>query len=626
MFKDDNRQLNQLLALLAENIGADRFDTWFHGQVVITLEPNGRGLLVLVPSPFLRDWLSKQFLKTLKQSAHAVFGFEFNVRFIVDAEADYSEVLRESSPAVRTTNATVSHVTVSHDTSARHSSLTRDPIEATPHGTTRIGLAERQRQAAPFSLPDSRPEASPSEELAEPQNDFSQRMNEPGVTAAENLANMVPVVDVVDVTPVKVRPIGLASQETLLKQSSFWPAEQINMEPIAQVQPQILRLREAKAKVVAEKEANAQKGSRKRGKTGRMSGDTNGSTAGKKKAPMSFDSFVIGSANKFAAMSARMVAERLSQANPLLICGPTGTGKTHLLQSIRHGYRAQNRRAKVVYLTAEQFTTSFVEAIRGRGLASFRQKYRTADLLIIDDIHFFESKRATLEEFLYTIDTLTADGQGLILASDRRPSELTGMGAEIISRLSAGLVAEMQLPDFETRVGILRNFAFEKKIVLQEDVLQAIATHVTVGPRQLSGALNRLHVMSMAYETPITRAFVERELHQLDQQQNRPVRLTDIQKAVCEVFGMDASVLKSNKKSRAVSGPRMLAMWLARKYTHAALSEIGTFFGRRSHSTVLSAQKRIETLMSQQQSIEIANQACSMDEAIRRLEYALRTA
>jgi chromosomal replication initiator protein len=336
--------------------------------------------------------------------------------------------------------------------------------------------------------------------------------------------------------------------------------------------------------------------------------------------------FVVGGSNECAFRAAELTARGRQLASPLLLCGPTGVGKTHLLRAVIHEYRRSRAGAVALYLTAEQFTTGFVEALRGGGLPSFRQKCRGAQLLAIDDLQFFPGKRRTLEELLYTLDTLMSDGRQIVLASDRRSSELRALGPELISRLSGGLTCELSPPEFVTRQGIVRRLAVEAGVELTEDVVTLIATRITGGARELRGAIHRLQAMSVAFCGPISPELAERGLVELARQNTRSVRLADVQKVVCDVFGVEPAQLRSVRKGRSLAEPRMLAMWLARKYTRAPWSEIGEYFGRSSHSTVISAHRRVEKLISQQARIGVADQTCDVDDAIRQLETALRTA
>ncbi len=344
------------------------------------------------------------------------------------------------------------------------------------------------------------------------------------------------------------------------------------------------------------------------------------------RAELGLAEFVVGGSNEYAFRAAQLTASGRQQASPLLFYGPTGVGKTHLLRAVVREFRRLNPRWTAVYLTAEQFTTSFIEALRGSGLPSFRQKCRGVNLLLIDDLQFFAGKDRTLEELQYTIDTLTADGRQIVLASDRPLAELRFLGPELTSRLAGGLACEIEPPEFATRLEIARRLSVQFGLVVNDDVLSAVAAQVNAGARELRGALHRLQAMSLAYNEPVTREMAQRTIAEMTRHSARTVKLTDVQKAVCDVFGIEPAQLRSERKGRALSEPRILAMWLARKYTRAAWSDIAQFFGRRSHSTVISAHRRVEKLISSQGQIGMSDRSCSVEEAIRRLEHALRTA
>jgi chromosomal replication initiator protein len=336
--------------------------------------------------------------------------------------------------------------------------------------------------------------------------------------------------------------------------------------------------------------------------------------------------FVVGPSNDGAFRAAELIGRGRHQASPILFWGPTGVGKTHLLRSIVREFRRHHPHAAAAYLSAEQFTTGFVEAIRGGGLPSFRQKCRGARLLVIDDVQFFAGKQRTIEELQHTVDALLADGRQLVLGSDRSLAELRPLGREMTSRLSGGLVCDIEPPEFATRVAILRHLSNEMQLTLGDDVLSAVATQITAGARELRGALHRLQAECHAERLPITRELADRALADMARHCTRAVRLADVQQVVCDMFGVEPAQLRSDRKARSVSEPRILAMWLSRKYTRAAWSEIGEFFGRRSHSTVISAHRRVEKMISSQAQIDVHDQPCGVEEAIRRLEQKLRTA
>lgn len=340
----------------------------------------------------------------------------------------------------------------------------------------------------------------------------------------------------------------------------------------------------------------------------------------------SFANYVVGPGNELATRTAQSVVAQPGQYGPLLLFGPSGVGKTHLCYAMLQQLRQMPTRLHAVRLTAEQFTGEFLSALDSRTLPSFRQKYRSIDILFIDDIQFLVGKRATLDELLHTIDTLHERGRQVVLTCDRSPGELQKITPELVTRISGGLAIPIESPDFATRLGIVRHLAARLNVLLDDDVSRLIATQVAGSARQLAGAINRLVATNMARGTAITVASARTTLADFVQQNTPAVRLADIQKAVCEVFGVEAASLKSSRKTRSIVEPRMLAMWLARKYTRAALGEIGDYFGRRSHSTVVSAQKKIERLVSENAEISVADRPCNVDEAIRQVEAVLRTA
>jgi chromosomal replication initiator protein len=345
----------------------------------------------------------------------------------------------------------------------------------------------------------------------------------------------------------------------------------------------------------------------------------------------SLASFVTGSSNRLAVVSAEMVARSPGQISPLVIHGPTGVGKTHLLEGIWSAVRKTSGGPgrsllggpAVVYLSAEQFTSQFLEALRGSGLPNFRRKYRGVDVLLLDDLQFLVGKRATQVELLHTIDTLLGERQQLVLAADRPPAELTELAPELLARLTSGMVCRIEPPDYTTRLGIVGQLALRNGIELPADVQRFVASRLTTHARELSGAICRLQATSEAMRRKITLALAEDALGEMIHHNQRVVRLGDIQKAVCKVFGLEPATLQSEGKSKRVSHPRMLAMWLARKHTRAALSEIGEFFGRRSHSTVISAEKRVNEWMAAGEPLHLAEQTWGIDEAIRQVERSL---
>jgi chromosomal replication initiator protein len=336
------------------------------------------------------------------------------------------------------------------------------------------------------------------------------------------------------------------------------------------------------------------------------------------------DDFVLGPSNCVAFTAAQRVVQRLGQLSPLFVYGPTGTGKTHLLEGITQAARQVRSVKRAVLMSSEQFTSYFLEALRGSGLPSFRRKYRDVDLLIIDDLQFFSGKRATIVELKHTVDTLLRDRRQLVLAADRPLAEIHGLGPELTARISGGLVCGLEPPEEETRLLLVRRLAQQRRLAVPDDVLQLLASRINGDVRQLGGALNRLQAMSDALGQSVTRSLAENALEDVFRAATRIVRLPDIETAICDVFGIDARSLQSQRKSKALSQPRMLAMWLARKFTRAAFSEIGEYFGRRSHSTVISAQNKVDHWLADGGQVQLGPADCDVREVLRRVEARMQ--
>ena len=334
--------------------------------------------------------------------------------------------------------------------------------------------------------------------------------------------------------------------------------------------------------------------------------------------------FVVGPSNKMALAAVELAASRPGEMSPLVVHGPGGVGKTHLLEGLCERARELRPGSVAVFLAAEQFTTGFLQALHGSGLPGFRRTCRSAELLVIDDLQFFVGKRATLQELQQTIDALQRQGRQVVLGCDREPESLPELGAELLARLRGGMAARIAPPDYDVRRGIVASLCQGRGLAVADEVIHYVASSMTRHARELYGAVNRLEAASTMLGVPVSLGLAEEALADLVRAGGRSVRLADIEKAVCQAFGIDRGGLQSGSRARAVSHGRMLAMYLARKHTHAALSEISSHFGRRSHSTVIAAQKTVAEWLATRARIVLADSAWDVEEAIQRVEDMLR--
>jgi chromosomal replication initiator protein len=333
-----------------------------------------------------------------------------------------------------------------------------------------------------------------------------------------------------------------------------------------------------------------------------------------------FSNLVCGASNQIAFGASQAIVESPGTISPLFVYGPSGSGKTHLLQSIWDEFRDRVKPGRAMYLTAEQFTTHFLEGLQGKGLASFRRRYRDVDVLLIDQIEFFVGKSATTLEFHYTVDSLLRSGKQLVFSAKAPATEIAGLGADLVARLSSGLVCNIAPPDESMRLQIAQQYCSRHQLDISSEIVLMLVRRVQPDARHVQGALNRIRILQQVTGTGLTLRQAEAQLNDLFQCVQRPVGIQDIEKAICKTFGLDKKSLRSNGKIKSISHPRMLAMWLARKYTRAAYSEIGEFFGKRAHTTVISANRRVADWIKSDASITMAYGECRVADAIKRVE------
>ena len=326
-------------------------------------------------------------------------------------------------------------------------------------------------------------------------------------------------------------------------------------------------------------------------------------------AKYTFDLFVIGSSNRFAHAAALAVAEAPAQAyNPLFIYGGTGLGKTHLLQAIGHYVRQHSRRLTARYVTSEAFMNEFIDAVRDRGarIEGFKRRYRNYDVLLVDDIQFIEGKERIQEEFFHTFNSLYEGGAQIVLSSDRPPREIATLEERLRSRFEWGLLTDIQAPDLETRIAILRKRVETEGIAIDDpEVLTFIAGRVSANIRELEGALTRVVAFSSLTDRPLTVELAEDVLRDVyPQGEAAPeVSIPLIQEVISQRFGVTLDELVSPRRSQSVAYPRQVAMYLSRELTDASLPKIGREFGGRDHTTVIHAKDKITRLIREDRSV-----------------------
>jgi chromosomal replication initiator protein len=335
--------------------------------------------------------------------------------------------------------------------------------------------------------------------------------------------------------------------------------------------------------------------------------------------------FVVGSCNRVAHAAALSTVEMPGQgANPLVLHGPVGTGKTHLLEGIYTGLRKQHPECRLHFVTAEDFTNRFVQAMRRGQLSGFRKRFRAVDGLLLDDLDFLAGKRATQEEFLHTLDSLLREGRQVVVTCDAHPRLAGELSPEVIDRLMGGAVWSLAPPDPDTRRTLLEGKAAQLQLTLSKDVLRYLALNLRGNVRELEGAIHSLNHYRQLMNRPVDLAMAREALGELLRHALRVVHLADIDRAVCGAFRLETGALHGKERAWSVSHPRMVAMYLARKLTAAAYSEIGRYFGGRNHSTVVAAEKKIRRCLEEDTPLVVNDQSLSTRAVVEIIERTLQ--
>jgi chromosomal replication initiator protein len=320
-----------------------------------------------------------------------------------------------------------------------------------------------------------------------------------------------------------------------------------------------------------------------------------------------FDNFIVGKSNELAYNAAQAVAEPGPVGfNPLFLHGTTGLGKTHLMHAIGNALLAREPGAKVAYMSAEKFMVEFLAALRAKDTIAFKQRLRSVDLLMIDDVQFIAGKESTQEEFFHTMNEIISAGKRLVITADRSPQNLEGIQERILSRMAWGLVADINPADYELRLNILhaKLAGMSQNVAVPDEVIEFLARRITANVRELEGALNRVVAYAGLVNQPVTLDFTRETLADLLRAHEKKLTIDEIQRKVADYYRLKLTDLLSARRAREVARPRQVAMYLAKKLTPRSLPEIGRRFGGRDHTTVMHAVKRIDELRASDREID----------------------
>lgn len=336
------------------------------------------------------------------------------------------------------------------------------------------------------------------------------------------------------------------------------------------------------------------------------------------------EDFVVGPGNRLACAAAQSIVEAPGHAgHSLVLYGPIGTGKTHLLEGIRSGSHRAHPHWNICYVSSEEFTNRFLHAMKTGQMPAFRKQFRDCDVLLVDDLHFLANKKATQEEFVNTFDALQAEGKQVVVTCDCHPRLAEEYGAELTDRLLGGPVWGIEVADAETRLAILRNKSLRFQPAVPEEVLRLLAEQLRGNVRELEGALHSVRHFAAVTGRPIDVALAREAIADLLRHSVRVVQLTDIDRQLCQALRLEGKALQGKQRAWAVSHPRMVAMFLARKHTSASHSQIGQYFGGRNHSTVVAAEKKVRAWLERDGELLLGERRLRVRELVDRVEREL---
>ncbi len=596
--KEVLQKITAIRHALAKRLGKQRFDLWFGAEHTLSLK-NGT-VRIGLPNLLFQKWVMQQFREDIVAACAEVLGFSPVVEFLPGPTEEWT---CQSNGGFSTQgdekNGEGSPISESLSPQQPPVSPPSSPAKPLGHVASRKSLMAHE-DPAPGDAEAASSDSS-SEFLVEPKDSLTEPADPAGVDnplGTQGLRESLRGNALVE-TCFEVRP------ETVHEETLF--PELVRTQP-----PSSPRRRRKK-----DLESFSSLG-------GALTRSPAPSRENDRRKVLTFADFAVGPCNQLAFATAAEVARHPGQLSPLFLSGPTSVGKTHLLQAITEEARRWHPQLWVVYLSADDFVTAYVGALRNGGLPSWRSKFRHVDLLAVDDIQVLIGKRWVQRELLLTIDALLRDGKQVVLACDRPPEELSDFGEDLLARIKSGLSCTLDWPDCQTRRMVVDRLCQRLSFPMAEEVRDFVAFHIAGHARDLLGAIRRLQAAAITCGSLPDRATAEKVLEDLVRVRHRPVRLKDICEAVCDVFGIEAEKLVGPSRSQPVVQPRLVAMWLARKLTRSGLSEISRFFGRKSHSAVLAAHRTVERWLAEDRTLRVGDRHLSVNDVIRHVERRLQ--
>ncbi|TWT93897.1 DnaA ATPase domain-containing protein [Stieleria varia] len=594
---DGKDVVEQFMEALKQRIGADRFDVWFQNVGFDFAATQGGiaevNLIVTVNGQFALDRISKNFMPQLRGAASQAAGMTAGVVLQV-ATARQIELPLEDAATELNGQEDVGSLRSDCETvaklapSANGNSANVSKRESAGHTNNSYKRQQRRGVASLKSvLLDGVSNRQPERPV---RRAVAARSTADGVTFDPNQPALFPEIS------------GVTSGSSPLSNGETKPA------PVG--------------------DPNAQAPSDSNSATSPTSQSNSQPTSQPTTPPPRWETFVHGKCNELAYTACRMVCESPSLAAPLFLWGPPGTGKSHLLHSLAHQLRRIHRLRRVITLSAEAFTNDFIGSVHnnGCGLPAFRSRYRDVDALLIDDIQFMGAKKATLRELLYTVETLAEAGRPMIFAGTYAPGDMPGLSVELAGRMAGGLVCQMQGLDLLTRRTMLQNHATQHcPIAWPTETLDQIAMSITGDGRVIHGIVNLISLLQRMNNRMPTMDEIRQFGGHLMRMSDQPVTLSAIERAVERVFQLPPDSMQTAARTKTVTEPRMLAMYLSREKTSSAFGEIGRHYGGRSHSTAILASSRVGQWLEDGRSIGRGAAAISVQEALQKVETLLRS-